>query len=183
MNSTKEEHIGHTNGALSVAWHPDGEQLATGGSTEIRLWNLPDLGLELPQGSGTAHSGNVNSLDFSPDGCAGVLCCPGVMRVQHTGLPSPEPSLRSGSKFLASCGDDFKVLMWNASNLQGGPLASDAAAHLSGVKEVRCANVQACPTRVRVCAHARALVLVLVACCHSDVLSFPAGGGPMARGW
>ncbi|KAM1431279.1 hypothetical protein ACFX2I_047249 [Malus domestica] len=57
---------GHTEAVLSVAFSPDGQQLASGsGDTTVRLW---DLNTQTPLHTCTGHKNWVLSIAWSPDG-------------------------------------------------------------------------------------------------------------------
>ncbi|WOG84806.1 hypothetical protein DCAR_0103991 [Daucus carota subsp. sativus] len=57
---------GHTEAVLSVAFSPDGQQLASGsGDTTVRLW---DLNTQTPMFNCTGHKNWVLSIAWSPDG-------------------------------------------------------------------------------------------------------------------
>ena len=56
---------GHTEAILSVAFSPDGTQLATGsGDTTVRIW---DLNTETPQFTCQGHKNWVQIVSWSPD--------------------------------------------------------------------------------------------------------------------
>ena len=61
-----QEFIGHTDGVSSIAFHPDGELIASGSYDDTaRLWNV-DTGVE--ECSFTRHTESVFTVAFSPDG-------------------------------------------------------------------------------------------------------------------
>lgn len=62
---------GHQNGITALAFHPDGQHLAsTGRDTVVRLWNLADgkQAAQFGQGRGGQFKDWLHAIAFSPDG-------------------------------------------------------------------------------------------------------------------
>jgi WD40 repeat protein len=64
--------LGHAADVTCVAFHPDGQRLATGSSDRtVKIWDV-DTGMELLTIRG--FDGNVYGLSFSPDGNRLAVC-------------------------------------------------------------------------------------------------------------
>jgi len=124
---------GHTEAILSVAFSPDGKNLASGsGDTTVRIW---DLNTETPMYTCTAHKHWVLFVSFSPDctklASAGMdhsVMLWNVETGEQLGRPlkghksfvtsiSWEPMLSSPeSERMASSSKDQTVRIWDTKN-------------------------------------------------------------------
>jgi molecular chaperone DnaK (HSP70)/WD40 repeat protein len=134
---------GHSDEVHSVAFSPDGQFLASGGSDHaVRGWNVRT---GQPVGALAGHTGRVSSIAFSPDG--NLLASGGFDKtVRVWKLPNGEPfhtfnhsdwvfsvAFSPDSKRLASGGADKEIKLWN---LETGRLLRTLAGHAHWVLSV-----------------------------------------------
>ena len=126
---------GHSASVWSVAYSPDGKQLASGSSDNtVRLWNLDNPNAEPIVLRG--HSAYVRSVAYSPDGkqlASGSF--DNTVRLWNLDNPNAEPIVLRGhsayvwsvayspdGKQLASGSDDNTVRLWNLDNPNAEPI-------------------------------------------------------------
>ena len=125
----------HTEWVVSVAFSPDGQQIASGSNDQtVRVWDLTDPATEPLLLSG--HIGSVNSVAFSLDGQQ-IASGSGdqTVRVWNLATPAAEPillSTHSGSVWsvafspdgqqIASGSSDDTVRVWDLANPAAEPL-------------------------------------------------------------
>ncbi len=132
---------GHTDEVHGVAFGPDGQSLASGGSDyhALRGWNART---GRSAGALDGHTGRINSVAFSPDG--NLLASGGFDKsIKIWKLPNGEPfhsldhgawvfslaigsGRESGRQLLASGGADGKIKLWS---LENGKLTRTFAGH------------------------------------------------------
>jgi WD40 repeat protein len=113
----------HRDGVRCLEFSPDGQTLATGGATQVILW---DADKRQQRQTLEGHTHEVLTLGFSPDGATLATAgadhtvrvwdaASGKLRRTLEGHFGPvrSVSFASGSKLLASSGADGSVLLWN----------------------------------------------------------------------
>jgi WD40 repeat protein len=120
--------------ARTVAWNPQGTQLASAGDMAVRLWN----GQGIPMGTLTEHSKNILSLGYSPDGkLLATAAEDNTARIWSEGLVRKIITLKDIPRRVAFSPDgqriavasDKRVTVWNIDGTPG-PEFSDAPASL-----------------------------------------------------
>ncbi len=101
-----------------IAFHPDGDVLATAGKDHtIRFWDLPSGN---PQGTYVGHLGEVNCLEFSPDGSQLLSASDdGTVKLWNASLDDP-PQLANLQKDAPTFEilDDYKQVLLTTANHQ-----------------------------------------------------------------
>jgi WD40 repeat protein/serine/threonine protein kinase len=126
---------GHEGSVYALAFHPDGQTLASGGTDQvIRIWSIADA--ETEPRTLTGHTNWIWSLNYSADGA--LLASTGfdmMVRVWNVSQDyAPFRTLQGHTNFvrsvrfspngriLASGGDDGRVIVWDL--LTGNPLSA-----------------------------------------------------------
>ena len=122
--------VAHSGPAYAAAFSPDGTRVATGGNSEIKVWNLTPLPSPFTlERSITETNGSVLALEYSPDGTVlAAATTNGTVRLYETAgytlvgnLTAHAEGVRSVSfhpsgALLASGSEDDKVVVWDVAN-------------------------------------------------------------------
>ena len=113
-----------TGDALSIAYRPDGKQLASARSNSIFVWNIEDRTVFRSLASGPGQI--IHSLAYSPDGTSVAFCMYGVSEFfiwnallnnqpqQISGHTAPVNAIayRSDGTLIASASQDRTIKLW-----------------------------------------------------------------------
>jgi WD40 repeat protein len=117
---------GHQLQVLSIAWHPDGEQLLSTSDQDgkLLLWNTSDTS---PRETIQLGDGVIASIAYSPDSrVLGTSSVGGIVRLRDLAggppqqlqgtLPSSQGLAFVGDERLAALSDQGEVVVWNLSS-------------------------------------------------------------------